>query len=70
MNPGRKKGLTDGFVERERNQNILRNVYATWFIISDGIAGNLINFFGDKTMSPEEVAEKISVDTRNAIMER
>ena len=70
MNPGRKKGLTDGFVERERNQNILRNVYATWFIISDGIAGNLTEFFGDKTMSPEEVAEKISVDTRNAIMER
>ena len=70
VNPGRKKGLTDGFVERERNQNILRNVYATWFIISDGIAGNLTEFFGDKTMSPEEVAEKISVDTRNAIMER
>ena len=48
----------------------MRNVYATWFIISDGIAGNLTEFFGDKTMSPEEVAEKISVDTRNAIMER
>lgn len=70
VNPGLEKGLTDEFVERERNQSILKNAYSTWFIISDGIAGNLTDFFGDKTISPEEVAKRLSVDIRNAIMER
>ncbi|GLC80055.1 ABC transporter substrate-binding protein [Lacrimispora brassicae] len=70
VNPGLEKGLTDEFVERERNQSILKNAYSTWFIISDGIAGNLTDFFGDKTMTPEEVAKRLQGDIRNAIMER
>ena len=70
VNTGYEKGLMNDFVERERNQGILKNVYSTWFIISDGIARNLTDFFGDKTISPEEVAKRISVDVRNAIMER
>lgn len=70
VNPGLEKGLTDEFVERERNQSILKNAYSTWFIISDGIAGNLTDFFGDKTITPEEVAKRLQRDSRNAIMER
>lgn len=70
VNPGLEKGLTDEFVERERNQSLLKNAYSTWFIISDGIAGNLTDFFGDKTMTPEEVAKRLQGDIRNAIMER
>ncbi|WP_312431830.1 ABC transporter substrate-binding protein [Lacrimispora sp.] len=70
VNPGLVRGLPDEFVERERNQSILKNAYTTWFIISDGIAGNLTDFLGDKTMTPEEVSKRLQGDIRNAILER
>lgn len=70
VNPALNRGLTDEFVERERNQSILKSSYSTWFIISDGIAANLTDFFGDKTMTPEEVGKRLQGDIRNAIMER
>ena len=70
VNPGAGRGLTDVFVERERNQSILKSAYSTWFIISDGIAGNLTDFFGDKTITPEEISKRLQGDIRNAILER
>ncbi|MEY8352812.1 extracellular solute-binding protein [Lachnospiraceae bacterium 54-53] len=70
VNPARNRGLTDEFVERERNQSILKSSYSTWFIISDGIAGNLAEFFGDKSVTPEEMGKKLQGDIRNAILER
>jgi ABC-type glycerol-3-phosphate transport system substrate-binding protein len=70
VNPGLVRGLPDEFVERERNQSILKNAYTTWFIISDGIAGNLTAFLGDKTMTPEEVSKRLQGDIRSAILER
>lgn len=70
VNPGFGRGLTDEFVERERNQSILKSAYSTWFIISDGIAGNLTDFFGDKTITPEEISKRLQGDIRNAILER
>lgn len=70
VNPGLVRGLPDEFVERERNQSILKNAYTTWFIISDGIAGNLTDFLGDKTITPEEVSKRLQGDIRSAILER
>ncbi|MDR7810773.1 ABC transporter substrate-binding protein [Lacrimispora sp.] len=70
VNPGLVRGLPDEFVERERNQSILKNAYTTWFIISDGIAGNLTAYLGDKTMTPEEVSKRLQGDIRSAILER
>ncbi len=70
VNPGRVRGLPDEFVERERNQSILKNAYTTWFIISDGIAGNLTDFFGNKAITPEEVSKRLQGDIRSAILER
>lgn len=70
VNPASKRGLTDEYLKRERNQSILKSSYSTWFIISDGIAGNLAAFFGDKSITPEEVGKRLQGDIRNAIMER
>lgn len=70
VNPGLSRGLTDEFVEKERKQSILKNAYSTWFILSDGIAGNLTDFFGDKTITPEELSSRLQRDIRNAILER
>lgn len=70
VNPAKDHGLSQAFVERVRNQNILKSSYTSWFIISDAIAGNVTDFFGDKTMTAEELAAKLQEDVRNAIMER
>jgi ABC-type glycerol-3-phosphate transport system substrate-binding protein len=70
VNPAKERGLSDDFVEKERNQSILKSSYSTWFIISDAMAGNLADFFGDKSITPEEIASRLQEDIRNAILER
>lgn len=70
VNPAKEKGLSDAFVEKERNQSILKSSYSSWFVISDAIAENLADFFGDKTITPEQIGKKMQEDVRNAIMER
>jgi len=70
VNPAKDHGLSQAFVERVRNQNILKSSYTSWFIISDAISENVTDFFGDKTVTAEELAEKLQEDVRNAIMER
>jgi len=70
VNPAKNRGLSDAFVEKERNQNILKSSYTSWFIISDAIAENLADFFGDKTVTPDQIGESMQEDVRSAIMER
>lgn len=70
VNPAKEKGLSDDFVEKERNQSILKSSYSTWFMISDVIAENLADFFGDNTITPEDIGKRMQQDIRNAIMER
>jgi multiple sugar transport system substrate-binding protein len=64
------RGLSDGFVERERNQSVLKSTYSTWFIISDSIAGAMSDFFGDKSMTPQAVGARLQGEIRSAILER
>lgn len=70
VNPGKMRGLSDEFVERERNQSVLKSTYSTWFIISDSIAGAMSDFFGDKSMTPQAVADRLQGEIRSAILER
>jgi len=70
INPGKVRGLSDEFVERERNQSVLKSTYSTWFIISDSIAGAMSDFFGDKSMTPQAVSSRLQGEIRSAILER
>ena len=69
-NPGETLGLDDSWIQKQKEISKKKSSFASWFMISDTISNNLINFLGNTSITVDEISKKMKDNVKEAIMER